>query len=66
MLGDLGRIYAAGGPLMHPITACSVVATAVVLYKIVQYRSLQLDVSELFGQVRQGPHCAGARKAGAA
>jgi biopolymer transport protein ExbB len=53
MLGDLGRIYAAGGPMMHPITVCSVVATAVVLYKLVQYRSLQLDVRNLFGEVRQ-------------
>jgi biopolymer transport protein ExbB len=53
MLGDLGRIYAAGGPMMHPITACSVVATAVIFYKLVQYRSLQLNVRDLFGQVRQ-------------
>jgi biopolymer transport protein ExbB len=53
MLGDLGRIYLAGGPLMHPITVCSVVALAVVFYKLVQYRSLQLDVRDIFGQVRQ-------------
>jgi len=38
---------------MHPITVCSVVALAVVLYKLVQYRSLQLDVRDIFGQVRQ-------------
>jgi biopolymer transport protein ExbB len=53
MFGDLGRIYLAGGPLMHPITVCSVVAFAVVFYKIVQYRALQLDARDLFGQVRQ-------------
>jgi biopolymer transport protein ExbB len=53
MLGDLERIYLAGGPLMHPITACSVVAVAVVLYKTVQYRTLQLDLRRLFAQVRQ-------------
>ena len=53
MLGDLGRIYLAGGPMMHPITLCSVVAVAVVFYKIVQYRSLQLDVRDFFGRVRQ-------------
>jgi biopolymer transport protein ExbB len=53
MWGDLGRIYIAGGPMMHPITACSIVAVAVVLYKLVQYRALQLDVRDLFGQVRQ-------------
>jgi len=53
MWGDLGRIYVAGGPMMHPITACSVVTTAVVLYKLVQYRVLQLDVRGLCGQIRQ-------------
>jgi len=53
MLGDLGRIYLAGGPMMHPITLCSVVAVAVVFYKLVQYRSLQLDVRDFFGKVRQ-------------
>ncbi len=53
MLGDLGRIYLAGGPMMHPITACSIVLVAVILYKLVQYRSLQLDVRGVFGQVRQ-------------
>jgi biopolymer transport protein ExbB len=52
MLGDLGKIYLAGGPMMHPITVCSVVAGAVVFYKLIQYRSLQLDVRVLFGQVR--------------
>ncbi len=39
--------------MMHPITACSVVTIAVVFYKLVQYRSLQLNVRDLFGQVRQ-------------
>jgi biopolymer transport protein ExbB len=53
MWGDLGRIYVAGGPMMHPITVCSIVAVAVVLYKLIQYRTLQLDVREFFGQVRQ-------------
>ena len=38
---------------MHPITVCSVGAVAVVLYKLVQYRSLQLEVRDFFGQVRQ-------------
>lgn len=53
MWGDLGRIYAAGGPMMHPITVCSIVAVAVVLYKLLQYRRLQLDVRDFFGQIRQ-------------
>ncbi|HZN53701.1 MAG TPA: MotA/TolQ/ExbB proton channel family protein [Candidatus Polarisedimenticolaceae bacterium] len=38
---------------MHPITACSIVALAVILYKLVQFRSLQLDARDMFGQVRQ-------------
>jgi len=38
---------------MHPITVCSVAASAVILYKLVQYRSLQLDVRDFSGQVRQ-------------
>ena len=38
---------------MHPITVCSVVAVAVVLYKLIQYRALQLDVRDFFGQIRQ-------------
>jgi len=53
MLGELGRIYVAGGPMMHPITVCSVVAVAVILYKLVQFRSLQLDARDLFGRARQ-------------
>jgi biopolymer transport protein ExbB len=39
--------------MMHPITLCSVVAVAVVLYKLIQYRGLQLDVREFFGLIRQ-------------
>jgi biopolymer transport protein ExbB len=38
---------------MHPITVCSIVAVAVVLHKLIQYRALQLDVRDFFGQVRQ-------------
>ncbi len=38
---------------MHPITVCSIVAVAVVFYKLVQYRALQLDVRDFFGQIRQ-------------
>ena len=53
MFGDLGRVYLAGGPMMHPITVCSLVAVAVVLYKLVQFRRLQVDARDLFGQVRQ-------------
>src|SRR4029453_9058726 len=53
MLGDLGGGFLAGGPMMYPITACSVVAVAVVVYKLLQFRRLQVDARELFAQVRQ-------------
>ena len=53
MFGDLARLYLQGGPMMHPITACSVAAIAVVIYKLVQFRSLQVDARDLFGPVRQ-------------
>lgn len=39
--------------MMHPITLCSVIAVAVVFYKLFQFRTLQLDVRDLFGQVRK-------------
>jgi biopolymer transport protein ExbB len=53
MLGDLGRLYLAGGPMMHPITLCSVIAVVVVLYKLIQFRTLQLDARDFFAQVRK-------------
>jgi biopolymer transport protein ExbB len=53
MFGDIARLYLAGGPLMHPITLCSVIAIVVVLYKLIQFRSLQLDARHFFGQVRK-------------
>ncbi|HEX4822709.1 MAG TPA: MotA/TolQ/ExbB proton channel family protein [Candidatus Polarisedimenticolaceae bacterium] len=53
MLGDLGRLYLAGGPMMHPITVCSVVAVAVIVYKLIQFRSLQIDVRDFFAHVRK-------------
>jgi len=53
MLGDLGRLYLAGGPMMHPITVCSVLAVAVIVYELIQFRSLQLDVRDFFAHVRK-------------
>lgn len=38
---------------MHPITLCSVIAIVVVLYKLIQFRSLQLDARDFFAQVRK-------------
>jgi biopolymer transport protein ExbB len=38
---------------MHPITLLSVIAVAVVFYKLLQFRSLQLDPREFFAQVRK-------------
>jgi biopolymer transport protein ExbB len=53
MFGDLGRLYLAGGPLMHPITLCSVVAVILVVYKLIQFRSLHIDARDFFAQVRK-------------
>lgn len=39
--------------MMHPITLCSVVAAVVIVYKLLQFRSLQLDVREFFANVRK-------------
>lgn len=39
--------------MMHPITLCSVIAVAVIVYKLVQFRSLQLDVRDFFAHVRK-------------
>ena len=39
--------------MMHPITLCSVIAVVVVFYKLLQFRTLQLDVRDLFAQVRK-------------
>lgn len=38
---------------MHPITLCSVVTAVVVLYKLIQFRSLQIDARDFFGVVRK-------------
>jgi len=52
MIGDLARLYVQGGPMMHPITVCSVTALTVAIWKLVQFRSLQVDARSLFAQVR--------------
>ena len=39
--------------MMHPITLCSVVAVVVIVYKLIQFRSLQLDVRDFFANVRK-------------
>jgi len=38
---------------MHPIPVCSVLAVAVIVYKLIQFRSLQLDVRDFFAHVRK-------------
>jgi biopolymer transport protein ExbB len=42
----------AGGWAMHPITVCSLAALAVIAFKLLQLRSLRLDVSGFLGGVR--------------
>lgn len=38
---------------MHPITLCSVVTVMVVLYKLIQFRALQIDARDFFAAVRK-------------
>ena len=52
MGSNLGSLYAAGGWAMHPITACAVVAVAVVVFKLLQLRALSLDVPRFLAEVR--------------
>ncbi|HUC44746.1 MAG TPA: MotA/TolQ/ExbB proton channel family protein [Candidatus Sulfotelmatobacter sp.] len=53
MIGDLARLYAQGGPMMHPITACSVAALTVAFWKLAQFRTLQVEAAGLFARVRK-------------
>jgi biopolymer transport protein ExbB len=52
MWETLGRHYLAGGWVMHPISACSILALAAVIYKIAQLGRTRLDAAPLLGEVR--------------
>lgn len=46
------EFYVAGGWVMHPITACSLVATTVVLWKLLQLARIRVDHASFLGEVR--------------
>lgn len=52
MWETLGKHYFAGGWVMHPITACSVLALAAILYKLGQLGRTRLDSVLLLAEIR--------------
>lgn len=52
MWDSLGKYYFAGGWVMHPITVCSVVALAAVIYKLAQLGRTRLNAAPFLGEVR--------------
>ena len=50
--GALWRHYLAGGFAMHPITLCSLVSLATVVYKLLVFRRARTDTGELLATVR--------------
>jgi biopolymer transport protein ExbB len=57
-MNTLLKYYQLGGPIMHPILACSIIAGGIVLAKLWQLMSLRLDVPafirEVFSLVERG------------
>ena len=50
--GVLLKHYLAGGPFMHPITFCSLLALTVIVYKIVVFRGVRMDTAEFLARIR--------------
>ncbi len=50
--GALWQHYLAGGFAMHPITFCSLVALAVIVYKLIVFRRARMDTSEFLASIR--------------
>ena len=50
--GDVWKYYTDGGVVMHFITLCSLVGVAVILYKLVVFRRVKLNLNEFIAQVR--------------
>jgi biopolymer transport protein ExbB len=50
--GDLLKYYLDGGFVMHLITICSLVAITAIIYKIVVFRRVRLNVNEFIAKVR--------------
>ena len=50
--GDLWRHYQEGGPVMHPITVCSLLSISCVIYKLLVFWRLRMDVPAFLGKLR--------------
>ena len=50
--GDLWNYYLQGGYTMHFISACSVLGVTAILYKLIVFRRLKIDVEEFTSKVR--------------
>jgi len=50
--GDLWKYYIDGGPVMHGISALSIFSVTVIIYKLVVFRRVKLNVNEFISKVR--------------
>jgi biopolymer transport protein ExbB len=50
--GDLWKYYTDGGPVMHAISLLSIASITTILYKMVVFRRVKMDVNEFIAKVR--------------
>lgn len=50
--GDLLRQYVAGGPVMHGISVLSLFSLTAIIYKLVVFRRVKMNVNEFIAKVR--------------
>ena len=50
--GDLLNYYIQGGPVMHAISALSLASLATIIYKLIAFRQVKLDLNEFIAKVR--------------
>lgn len=50
--GALWKHYLAGGFAMHPITLCSLVSLATIVYKLIVFRRARMDTGEFLASIR--------------
>ena len=61
--GTLLEQYIKGGPTMHPISALSIVAVALIFYKIHVFRKANTDIEALVAGVRRHVMAGNVKKA---
>ena len=52
LAGDIWKYYLDGGFVMHWITLCSIFGVAVIVYKLIVFRRVRLNVNEFIAKVR--------------